>query len=92
MCNTAPLLKIDFQAIKRRERSDRRRRPDIAEQLQESERRDAVLASRSGRVGGMEVANSVSGVPQVGNGLPCAIRVGPTFPMHQILQMLPFVA
>ena len=91
MCNTAPLLRIDFQAIKRCERSDRRRRPDIAEQLKESKRRNAAKATRGGRMSGVEVPDSASGVPQVGNGLPCAIRVGPTFPMYQILQMLAFV-
>ena len=41
---------------------------------------------------GMEVANSVSGVSQVGNGFPCAVGVRPTFPMHQILQPFSFVA
>ena len=87
-----PPLRIDFQAIKRRKRSDRRRRPDIAEQLKEIERRDAPQTPRGGRISGMEVANSVGGVPQVGNRLPCAIRIGPSFPMHQILQALPFVA
>ena len=41
---------------------------------------------------GMEIPNRVSGVPQVGNGLPGSIRVRPTFPVHQVLQMLAFVA
>ena len=40
----------------------------------------------------MEISDSVGGVPQVGHGFPCAIRIGPTFPVHQILQTLAFVA
>ena len=92
MCNTAPLLRIDFQAIKRRERSDRRRQPDIPEQLEEVERSDATQTTRGGRMGGMEVPDSVSGVSQVGNGLPGAIQIGPPFPMYQILQTPAFVA
>ena len=92
MCNTAPLLRIDFQAIKRRKRSDRRRQPDIAEKLEEVKRGNATQTPRGSRMGDVEVANSVGGVPQVGNRLPHAIQVRPTFPMHQILQPLSFVA
>ena len=47
MCNTAPLLRINFQAIKQRKRSDRRRHPDIAEQLKEIEGRDPAQTMRS---------------------------------------------
>ena len=86
MYNTAPLLRIDFQAIKRRERSDRGRRPDIAEQLKKVKRGNAVQTTRGGRMSGMEVPNSIGGVSQVGDGFPCAIGIGPTFPVHQILQ------
>ena len=62
MCNTAPLLRIDFQAIKWRERSDRRRRPDVVEELEEVERGNAAEATRGGRMSGMEVPDSASGV------------------------------
>ena len=41
---------------------------------------------------GMEVPDSVGHIPQVGNGLPGTIRVGPTLPMHQVLQMPSFIA
>ena len=92
MCNTAPLLRIDFQAIKRRERSDRRRRPDIAKQLKEIKWRNAAQATRGCRVSSVEIPNRVSGVSQVGNGFPCAICVGPTLPMHQVFQTLAPVA
>ena len=92
MCNTAPLLRIDFQAIERHERSDRRQRPDIAEHLKEIERQNAAQMTRGGGKSGMEVANSISGVPQVGNRLPCVVRIRPTLPVHEVLQPPAFVA
>ena len=92
MCNTAPLLRIDFQAIKGRERSDRRRRPDIAEQLKKVKRGDAPQVTRGGGMSSVEITDSVGGVSQVGNGLPRAIRIGPTFPMYQVLQTPSFIA
>ena len=40
----------------------------------------------------MEVPNSIGGVPQVGNGFPCVVRVIPSLPMYEVLQTLSFVA
>ena len=40
---------------------------------------------------GMEVANDISGVSQVGNRLPGAISFRPTLPVNEILQALAFV-
>ena len=42
-------------------------------------------------MGDMEVPNCGSSISQVGNWFPCAVGVGPTFPMYQILQTLAFV-
>ena len=92
MYNTAPLLRIDFQVIKRRERSDRRQRPNIAEKLQEVERGNAAKTAQGGRMRGVEVTNSSRSVSQVGNRLPGAISVGPSLPVNEILQALAFVS
>ena len=62
MCNTAPLLRIDFQAIKWRKRSDRRRRPNIAEELKEIKRRNTAKAAWGGRMRGVKVPDSSRGV------------------------------
>ena len=41
VCNTTPLLRINFQEIEQHKQSNRRRGTDIAEQLQEIEMGDA---------------------------------------------------
>ena len=63
MCNTAPLLRIDFQVIKRRKQSDRRRQSNIVEELEEIERRNATETMRSGRMGSVEIPNRISSIP-----------------------------
>ena len=91
MCNTAPLLRIDFQVIKQRERSDRRRRPDIVKKLQEVEGGNAVKAVQSGWVHSVESSNHISYIGQVAQQLPSAVRVRPTLPVDEILQVLAFI-
>ena len=91
MCNTAPLLKIDFQAIEWHKRSDRRQQPDIPEQLKKVKGRDTLKTLRGSRMSGMKVPNSRSGISQVGYRLPGPISIGPTFPVHQILHTLSLI-
>ena len=37
------------------------------------------------RTRGVEVVNTIGGIPQVGNGLPGVISFGPTLPVNKIL-------
>ena len=43
-------------------------------------------------MGSVEVADRVGSVAQIRHGFPHPIRFGPTFPLHQVLQVLAFVA
>ena len=91
MCNTAPLLRINFQAIKQHKQSDRRRQPNIAKELKEVKRRNTPKVMWGRWVRGMEVPNSVGSISQVGNQLPGPISFRPTFPVNKILQAPVFV-
>ena len=91
MCNTAPLLRINFQAIKWHEQSDRRRQPDIVKELKKVKRGNSPKVTRGRRMGGVEIPDSVSSVIQVRHGFPGPISFRPTLPMNEILQVLALV-
>ena len=40
----------------------------------------------------MEILDRISSIAQIGHGFPRAVGIGPTFPMHQVLQTAPCVA
>ena len=90
ICNTTPLLKIGFQAIKWHEQSDRRRRPDISEELQKVKSGDAAEMARCGWMGGMEIMDGIGHIAQVREGFLCAICVQPSFPVDEVLHPMAF--
>ena len=90
-CNTTPLLKINFQAIKREAA-----RVDFSKwlwPLSEKQKKVCWINGEGmwgGGVGFMEITDSIFRISEIALGLPCTIQVVIALPMNEVFKFFIF--